>query len=112
MQKFRYRIPRYAVELPVRIDLGGRTVEGSCTQISCEGIQMELAEPLPNVFTGTAVIGFLPEPLEIGVRRVRSGAQQDVFRFIFESERQRMAVAQLVTEIAMQSCEPRLEIVR
>lgn len=111
MQKFRYRMPRYTVDLPVRVELDGKTAEGRCTQISCEGMQVDLADPLPEVFVGTAVIGCPSATLEIRVRRAHSGTRQDAFRFIFESERERLAVAYLVTQVTNRNCEPKLMLV-
>jgi hypothetical protein len=112
MQKFRYRIPRYTVDLPVRVDLDGLSVEGRCTQISCEGMQLDLADPLPEAFIGTAVISCPSATLQIRVRRAHSGARQDAFKFIFESDRERIAVAHMVTQVAMRTCEPRLMLAR
>jgi hypothetical protein len=112
MQKFRYRMPRYAVDLPVRVDFDGFSVEGRCTQISCEGMQVDLADSLPEAFTGTAVISCLSATLQIRVRRAHRGAQLDALKFIFESERERLAVAHMVTQVVLGNCEPRLMLVR
>jgi hypothetical protein len=112
MQKFRYRIPRYTVDLPAHIDLDGVTVAGRCTQISCEGMRLNLTDPLPENFAGTAVIGCSPAALQIRVRRAHGGAREDAFRFIFESDRERLAVAQLVSQVAAGGCEPKLMLVR
>jgi hypothetical protein len=112
MQKFRYRIPRYTVDLPARVDVDGLSVEGRCTQISCEGMQLDLADPLPESFVGTVVISCTSATIQIRVRRAHSGAQQDAFKFIFESDRERLAVAHLVTQVAMRNCGPRLMLAR
>ena len=42
MQKFDYRYPRFAVDLPVRFTTQGSTLTGRCKDISHEGMRLEL----------------------------------------------------------------------
>lgn len=100
MQKFEYRAPRYPVDLPVRLRQDDRTLHARCREISREGMRLELREPLPEDFCGTVSLNCRHVSLELRVRVTHTGILQDGLRFIFESEKQRRAVAQLVAILA------------
>jgi hypothetical protein len=100
MHKFNYRTPRYAVDFPVQLTLEGSLVAGRCTEISTDGMQLELHRPLPPDFCGVVALAWHNIHLELRVRLAHTGSRQDALRFIFESEKERAAVADLVARLA------------
>lgn len=96
MQKFRYRTPRYAVDLPVSVTLQGTTFPGRCREISLEGMRLEVDEVLRENATGSVSLAHRHISVEVPVRVKYTGARQDGLRFLFDSERQRAMVAELV----------------
>lgn len=100
MRKFSYRTPRYAVDFPVQLTLGEAVIAGRCKEISTEGVQLELRQPLPRDFSGVVLLAWQEVHLELQVRVAHSGSRQDALRFVFESEKERMAVEDLVARLA------------
>ena len=100
MQKFNYRTPRYSVDLPVQLTSDSSTLSGRCREISKEGMRIELAEPLPADFTGTASLSYQSIALKLRVSVAHTGSERDGVRFVFESQQERAAVARLVAVLA------------
>ena len=70
MQKFDYRTPRYAVDLPVEFTAEHMTLKGRCRDISKEGMKLEFAEPLPANARGIVTVSYQDRPVEFDVLRV------------------------------------------
>ena len=70
MQKFDYRSPRYAVDLPVEFTAERMTLKGRCRDISKEGMKLEFAEPLPPNASGIVTVSYQDRTLEFNVLRV------------------------------------------
>ena len=112
MHKFSYRTPRYVVDFPVQLIHEDIVFNGRCTEISTDGMQLELQRSLPTGFSGQVCLAWEGIQLEIGVRLAHTGSRQDALRFVFESEKQRSAVADLVARLAEPSQQPGLVMVR
>jgi hypothetical protein len=100
MHKFTYRTPRYTVDFPVQLALGEAIITGRCREISTDGMQLELRRPLPAGFQGVVCLSWQNVHLELQVRLAHTGAKQDALRFVFGSEKERAAVADLVARLA------------
>jgi len=112
MHKFNYRSPRYVVDLPVQLILDGLVIDARCREISREGMQLEVSQSLPANFEGLALLEWRGSRLELRVRVAHTGSPQDAMRFLFESEKERSAIAALVARLASRSGEPGLVPVR
>jgi hypothetical protein len=97
MRKFDYRAPRFPVDLPVRLTLASSTQLGRCTEISTEGMRVDLSEPLPPDSFGVVSLTYESLTLEIGIRVTHAKSNYDGLKFLYESDEQRLAVAHLVS---------------
>lgn len=100
MQKFEYRAPRFAVDLPVRLTIEGATVTARCREISKEGMRVELSRPLPSGKTGVVAVSFQNAMLELNVRIAHADASHVGLVFVYETDRERTSVARLVSSMA------------
>jgi hypothetical protein len=100
MHKFNYRAPRFSVDFPVQLALDETTIAGRCTEISTDGMQLELRRALPPDFCGVVCLSWQNVYLELQVRLAHTGSRQDALRFIFNSEKERAAVVDLVARLA------------
>ncbi len=112
MQKFEYRTPRYQVDLPVVLTLGSTSVSGRCSEISKEGMRVELHEPVALDTCGSVSISYKDLSLELPVCVMRSGAGHDGLKFIFASEKDRSLVDRLVALLAAATGQPGPVLVR
>lgn len=99
MQKFDYRYPRFAVDFPVRYRAENGTQSGRCTEISEEGMKLELPEPLVSDTAGRVSLTFQDRVLEFNVRVAHGGGQHGGLEFIYESRHERAVVTQLVASL-------------
>ena len=106
MQKFTYRAPRYAVDLPIELATETSTLRGRCKEISKDGMRVELGEPLPPDFTGTASLSYQNIALRLSVAVAHTGAERDGLKFVFESQKERAEVARLVAVLAARTQTP------
>jgi hypothetical protein len=106
MHKFQYRAPRFAVDLPVRFNIQNSTLTGRCREISKEGMRLELRHPLPSDACGTVFLSYQDRVIELGARVAYTGATHGGLVFLYESERERSAVAQLVGSLANTQSRP------
>ncbi|HVT99196.1 MAG TPA: PilZ domain-containing protein [Acidobacteriaceae bacterium] len=100
MHKFTYRSPRFAVDFPVQLALDEGVIAGRCKEISTDGMQLELRRPLPADFYGLVCLSWQNVHLELQVRLAHTGTKQEALRFVFASEKERAAVADLVARLA------------
>ena len=111
MQKFEYRSPRFAVDLPVQFAMEQSTLPGRCRDISRDGMRLELRHPLPPNASGTVRLSFGDCPFELRVRVAHTVATHDGVEFIYKSQHEREAVARLVAALAASALRPRLALV-
>lgn len=97
MQKFEYRTPRYLVDLPVVFNLQDASFAGRCREIGKEGMKVEFKEPVAADTCGTISIGYKDLSLELRACVAHAGANSKGLKFLFESEKDRIAVERLVT---------------
>jgi hypothetical protein len=107
MQKFEFRGPRFPVDLPVQLTLQSATLEGCCTEISKEGMRLELGRPIPSDSCGSVSISWHGETLEFRVRVVHAESTHGGLEFIFSSDVERSALAHLVDSLAAPQNRPR-----
>lgn len=100
MQKFEYRTPRFSVDLPVQFTVDKSTVIGRCREISQEGMTFEARQPLTPGSSGVVSIGYQDRVIEIQARVAHVTEAQSGLEFLYESEAERSAAAQLVASLA------------
>jgi hypothetical protein len=100
MQKFEFRTPRYPVDLPVEFIVDGLAVRGRCKDISREGMRLEFWQPLPPNASGIVSLNYKDLTVEFNVRVAHSGRTHGGMEFVYTSESERSAVAQLIDALA------------
>lgn len=99
MQKFEYRSPRFAVDLPVQFTVGPSTLPGRCRNISKEGMRLELCHSLPPHARGTVVLGCQDSAIVLSVRVAYAGETHEGVEFIDTSDSERDTVAHLIESL-------------
>jgi hypothetical protein len=100
MYKFDYRSPRFSVDLPVQVTVQKSTLTGRCIEIGKEGMKLELQQPLPPDASGMVSISYQDQTLQLNVRVAHAGEIHGGVEFIYKSESERNAVAQLVASLS------------
>jgi hypothetical protein len=100
MRKFDYRAPRFAVDLPVRLTLEESTQFGRCTEISTEGMKLDLHQPLSVDAGGAVEVTFQNVRLEIPVRVAHCGSGCDGVQFVYGSDEERDDVIRFLAILA------------
>jgi hypothetical protein len=101
MQRFEYRGPRYPVDLPVELRTPDATLAARCTEISKEGLKLELAEAIPCGSVGIVFVCYQGRPMQFRVRSVHAGFKTCGWEFLYSSEAEQEAVAGLVDSLAI-----------
>jgi len=112
MQKFEYRTPRYIVDLPVLFNLQNTSVPGRCREIGKEGMKVQFQEPVSADTCGTVCISYKDLSLELRVCVAHAGDGYKGLKFLFESEKDRIAVERLVTLLSGSAGQPGPVLVR
>lgn len=112
MQKFNYRAPRYVVDLPVRLTVEDSLVTGRCIEISREGMHVELRQPLPSGFRGMVSLSWQELTIELCARLAHATSRQAAMCFVFESEKERTALAEFITRVTAPRTPTALVLVR
>ncbi len=100
MHKFDYRSPRFAVDLPIEFTVQTTTLLARCIEISNEGMKLELYEPCPLHARGIVSIRHRDGLLELEARVAHVGDTHGGMVFIYKSDRERNAVAQLIAALS------------
>ena len=100
MQKFEYRTPRFSVDLPAQFTVEQSTLTGRCREISQEGMTFETRQPLTSGSSGMVSMSYQDRTFEIHARVAHVAEVQSGLEFLYESEAERSAVAQLVASLA------------
>jgi hypothetical protein len=106
MQKFEYRTPRYQVDLPVILTFESTTVTGRCSEISKEGMRVELRDRVAADACGSVSIRYKELSLELPVCVTRSGPENGGLKFMFASEKYKIMVDRLVALLAAATGQP------
>lgn len=101
MQRFEYRGARFSVDLPVQFKERNTTLQGRCTEISKEGMKLDLGEPLQSDACGMVFVSFQGRTLEFCVRVVHVGAQYCGMEFVYSTKAEQIAVANLVESLTI-----------
>jgi len=112
MQRFEYRSPRFAVDLPVQLAVEESILAGRCKNISEEGMKLELSRPLPLNARGTVMLICQDRPLELNIRVAYSGKTHDGVEFLYNSDSERIAVAHFVASLAGSAARPSLIVLQ
>lgn len=108
MYRFKYRGARYSVDLPVELLISCATLPGRCTEISQDGLKIELAEPVACDSLGVLLISHQGRRHEFSVRAVHTRARSGGWEFLHSTEADKEAVAELVASVAKPAAKPRL----
>jgi hypothetical protein len=96
MQRFEYRGARFPVDILVDFIVKNTTIAGRCTEISKEGMKLELRQPVARDSGGKVSMRFQGRKLEFSVRVVHSDLTNCGVEFLNASESDQIALAQLV----------------
>jgi hypothetical protein len=100
LQKFDYRYPRFAVDLPARLITQDSTRIGRCVDIGKEGLKLELDQALLPQDCGTLSLFCRGHIFELRVRVAQAGASQGRMEFIYSCDSERAVVQDLLTSLA------------
>lgn len=101
MHRFEYREPRFSCDLPVRLTIQDSTLIGRCTEIAKAGMKLEIEAALePNSF-GKVSMSYEDKTLEVRVRFVHVCETHAGLDFIYSSDKERKAMANLVETVAI-----------
>jgi hypothetical protein len=100
MRKFDYRAPRFPVDLPVRLTFDESMQQGRCTEISTEGMKLEVRQPLAPDACGKVRLSYQDFSLDIPVRVAHSGSFYDGVKFVYDSDEQRDEMSRLVARLS------------
>jgi len=101
MHRFQYRGARFPVDVFVEFTLRNATVVGRCTEISKEGMKLELREPVACDSSGKIAMNHLGRKIEFSVRVVHSALAHCGVEFLYGSESEQIAVAHLVESLVV-----------
>ena len=107
MQRFEYRGARFSVNLPVQFTERNTTLAGRCTEISKEGLKLELGKPPQCDSCGMVSMCHQGRTLEFCARVVHVGAKDCGLEFIYASDAEQVEVANLVESLAVPQSRPR-----
>jgi hypothetical protein len=100
MQKFDYRVPRFAVDFPVQLKIRDSLHFARCRDISEDGMRLELREPFPPECCGEVSFSYKDLNLDLRVRVTNAGDTFDGFKFVYRSEEQRAKMLDLMSRLA------------
>ena len=100
MRKFDYRVPRFTIDLPVRLTLADSILFGRCVEISAEGMKLNLREPLTVDAPGVVHVSFASATLDLPVRIAHCGEECEGVQFVYGSDAERDQVISFIALIA------------
>ena len=100
MRKFDYRVPRFAVDLPVRLTLEESTQFARCIEISTEGMKLEAQEPLTVDTAGAVHVTFQNVSFDLPVRVAHCGSGCNGIQFVYGSDEERDEVTRFIALLA------------
>jgi hypothetical protein len=106
MQKFEFRGPRFPADLPVQLTIEDSTLAGRCTEISKEGMRLEVGQALESNALGTVSMNYLGQTLEFRVRVAHVGPANSGLEFIYSSDAERTAMAHIVEAASVPKNRP------
>ena len=106
MQRFGYRNPRYVVNFPVLLTVGNSVQTSRCSNISLDGIRLQIGHPLPANSLGQISFDYEDLSFDLCVRVAHCGSSVCGLRILCQSEAQRDSVSELIGRIADRCARP------
>jgi hypothetical protein len=100
MKKFKYRLPRFSVHLPVQFSVQDSVLTGHCTEIGKDGMTVDLNQPPALRTRGMVSVSHLDWTIELKARVAHVEATHAGLAFIYKSESERDVVAGFVASLA------------
>jgi hypothetical protein len=100
MKRFEYRSARFATSMPVRYMDADVAIEGTCTQISTDGMEMATDGQRPHRRRGRVSLRYGDKAVEVDVRVAHMNRDRCGMQFLYESERQSKMIAGLIAALA------------
>ena len=101
MHTFQYRGARFPVDVFVEFTVKNTTFAGRCTEISKEGMKIELRQPVACDSNGKISMSYQGRKLEFSVRVVHSAFTNCGVEFLYGSESEQSVMAQLVESLVV-----------
>jgi hypothetical protein len=111
MQKFTYRYPRFSVKIPVRFVAQNSTLAGHCTEISKQGMRIEVPQPLLSNSCGKVSMRYRDRTLEFNVRVAHTGETHSGLEILCASGLERSELSHLVASLTAPQHRPSLVVV-
>jgi hypothetical protein len=100
MQKFEYRVPRFAADIPVRLTVGNTSLTGRCREIGKQGMTVEMDQPIEREASGLVSLNYQGRALEVRAHVAHADGQIIGLEFLFATEAERTAVAQVIAALS------------
>lgn len=100
MRKFRFRSPRFPVDIPIKVTRGGASRPGRCIEISADGMKFEGADLPDPQSSGSIQIDYEELSLVLPFRSVYTAAKFEVAEFVLKSAEQKRDVNLLISAIS------------
>jgi hypothetical protein len=101
MHRFEYRGARFPVDVFVEFTVKNSTLAGRCTEISKEGMKLELRQPVASDSCGKVSMRYQGRKIEFSVRVVHSGLTNCGVEFLCVSDLEQAVVAHLVETLVV-----------
>ncbi len=111
MQKFEYRHPRFSVNVPIRFIAEDSALLGHCTEISKQGMMIDVAQPLVANSCGKVSMHYQDRTLEFKVRVAHAGETHNGLEVLCASSAERTDLAHLVAALTALRPRPALVLV-
>jgi PilZ domain len=99
MQRFEFRHPRFSVDLPVQFSIANEMLAGRCTEISTNGMRLELRHDVEPGCCGTVFLHYQNRTIKLNARVAYTASAQSGLEFLCDSTVERDAVAHLVASL-------------
>lgn len=104
IQKYKYRTPRFVIDIPVQMTLRNSTIAGRCIDISEEGMRVECPRPDLLYSHGTVTMTHPAWTQELNMRVAYTNSTHAGLVFVYRSQRERTMVAQVVASLGHMVC--------
>jgi hypothetical protein len=111
MQKFEYRHPRFSVNVPIRFIAQDSALPGHCTEISKQGMRIDVAQTLAANSCGKVSMHYQDRTLEFKVRVAHAGETHSGLEVLCASSAERSELAHLVAALTAPRHRPALVLV-
>jgi len=99
MQRFEYRNPRLLIDLSAQVLVANKTLVGRCTNISAEGIGIDLLDRIDPGCCGVISFRYLNQTIELNARVAHTAREHCGFEFRCESIAEQRALTRLIAAL-------------